>query len=501
MTDSNLTYRQSATGRLAFERVTEQGDSSLACTAEAHAAKLQEWPSFCREVFGRIYRPADAVDNPLAQPEPWAAKATASLESHPEFSELRAAARGSRILSATAASSLASGVATAMGIDRLAATDAAQAPHEHRRAVERACQLAHEMRADGNDAAADATEAAARLQGIAWKNALARRANAAKSVDAAAIAIGCVAVDVAEQVSKQALALGTLKVLLAGAGVGEGSSEMDGGEIPDDLVRMIVKGGMLADVLALLGKMKDSSIKAFSAPVGKGKLDVTGVTMGGDAQRLVGSELALLGRLDTRLDVMRRLQGKSAMVREQRGEEQQNRGDFVLLGDRSGSMQGRRIVMARAALLAMMLEAVKGRRRVVLVMFDNHVRPAVVVDRHGKGIMAALRELMLEPSGGTDAVGAMVEARRHLSTVERQRVDTAIVTDGDWTDPPVDVQAVMRRAGGQFHEVRIVDRVTRHASNNDHPWMDSFTALGVDDVDGAVTATKTITRRQHATTN
>lgn len=479
MVKRDLTFEMSATAKDAFERVE---DKTAAAQSE-YSPAISEYGSFVRECFGRLYRPLDAEERPLPQQrvEPWASKATTALEQQEAWPEARQLCRSHRVIAAETANNLALAVGAHLGLKNMPRNNAASAdPVEMERRVRKLSRLHEKLQEAGEVEAAAEAEEAAKNVGKQWSESIARR-----------IVVNDRAANLPLPQIGQLVTAATLKAkemaeavaVLTEAGVGRGPDGFDS-EIPDDLVTMAARTKGINEVLRLLGKMREAYKKASMAPVGKGKLDVVGVTAGRDITKLVSTEMSRLGHPLMRLDVMRRAHEGQAMIREQRGEKEAERGDFVLLVDVSGSMgwgsAGPNIVYARAVAFAMLLRAMEEGRRVVLVMFDHGVRMKVVVERNGRNLAEAARALLCEPGGGTDAVAACKEARASLTPDERVRVDTCIVTDGEWEASAEDV-AALRRSGGQFRAV-LVGREARQ-----HDWLDSSWRVdGTDPNSGAL---------------
>lgn len=480
----DVTYTPSAVTNYAYAKARDAeaaagpGSSSPVADAEAtHEKRLGEWPSFVRDVFGRLFRPQDARDRslPSGRVEPWASKAVTALEQHGDFAELQVAARAHRGIAGAAAATLADAVAKEMGIDKLSeGGDAAVDPRAAERRVRR---LAEETEEESDEETAKEIQDAARDAADAWGRSLARRRALAGKADDAGMAkrLGKALASATETAKKAAEAI----AVLVGAGIGAGGGGEDN-EIPDDLVRLVMADANVAAILEKLGAIQRAERTSEMKPVGQGKLDVVGVTMGNDPLHLVSSELAMLGHPALRVEVLSRLVDGGALVSEQRGEEPSNRGDFVELVDRSGSMSGEPIQWARAIALAMMLRALREKRRVIVVMFDHDVSATVEV-RPGdnKALAAAIRALLMEAGGGTDAVKACRAARARLSPREKDRVDTVIITDGIWTANAADV-AALRRSGGTFRGVLV------GAGAQSHSWLDGAWRVEGTDEQGAL---------------
>ena len=494
----DLTYRMSRTTATAYDRVTGDGTHAAVGDPETPtllgaetigAQRLDEWPSFVREAFGHLYRPDDAEAAPLPTPPTWAAQATRALLADPSMPELRVMCGGSRTLAADAAARLAYGVAGAVGLDELPKDKAAAREEGEARAdVEALAELAEAATDEQRDAMVKAAKEAGKL----WARAKARRTLVAGAAadPAAALAVGNVAARVAADTKAKAEAMAALR------GLGFGREGRDGdldGDVPVELAEQVMRDKLLRDVLAALGRIRQTARGKIDEVPGAGNLDVVGIDHGDDIGALVDDELALLvgGAED---DVLERLSEKRTMVWKRRREDKAGEGDFTVVLDCSGSMSmWSRATTSRALALALILDAVRARRRVVFVTFATTVLDVVVVERDGTGLSAAIRAAGRAPSGGTNADVALRRASKERSPGDK-RADAAIITDGDWT-ADAHIAAELVASGGDFTEVRIADagdHVTAGAVLADHPWMSA--ALVVHDVAGAVKAIGQIKR-------
>lgn len=472
----DLTYRVSATTARAFDKSSDElGDATT-----RHASKVAEWQSFGREAFGRLYRPQDATRTVTA-PDSWALRATDALTTSPDWSEAVEAARSHRVVAAATTATLLDAVAKALGVDGMpdggSSTDPRSLDRAARRAQE-AAQAAWERMTKANDerddAAAqdardefDAASAAAKAADVAAAQARARRAmlEGAAKAQAAKVAVAVA------KAAKEAKAMAEAVALLAGVGVGGDGVE---GDIDEELLRLVRDSADVREVLRQVGRSKDAATKRTGLRDG-GRLDVLGVDAGRDVFSLASSEMLLLSMGGVaRLDVLSRAEQGAALVVSRAGDKPAEAGDFVLLVDRSGSMAGARQRSARAFAMGSILRALGERRRVVVVAFDDGPAARAVVERDGRGLPDAVRALLLPARGGTDAVGAMRSAVDALSTNERARVDTLIVTDGEWSDPTPETLRLLRRGGGSFKAV-LVDGAGQSKDWLDGVWSMSST--------------------------
>lgn len=465
----DLTFKMSATASFAFDSAEDVVGES----ASRYKSRINEWDSFVRETFGRLYRPQD-TERALTSPEPWASKATDALTTSAEWREACLASRSHRLVAAETAARLSDGIGKVLGLDKLPDSDASSDPASLDRAIRRGVEMRDEaqerlrqaMEAGDEEATQDAQydvdgfTKAINEASKAADIARARRRVIAEAIEKNATGIGWVVASAATEASKTAEAIAMLRE----AGVGTGG-DGESGDIDGDLVKLVRESSDVRKVLEQVGRDRKAESRRAGATTG-GRLDVVGVDAGSDVFSLVTSEMMALSMGGVaRMNVLARAMQGAALTIQRRGDDTTNGGDFVLLIDRSGSMTGARQRAARAFGMGAILRALSERRRVVLVCFDDGPAARVVIERDGKGMTDAAKALLLSAGGGTDAVGAMRAAVDALSSSERGKVDTLIVTDGEWQDPTKEQLRSLRRGGGTFKAVLI-------GGASSKPWLD-----------------------------
>ena len=163
-----------------------------------------------------------------------------------------------------------------------------------------------------------------------------------------------------------------------------------------------------------------------------GACDVVGVRPDDDPTRLLPEELVMLDDEDLGDATLARLLDGETLCWEMEGEEFRDRGDIVLVVDRSGSMGGTTIIFARALAAACLMNARLQGRRVVLCMFSSGA-PTVVNVQGIHGLKDAIRALGLPASGGTDTSGAFRAVHEH-GLADLRDPDVLLITDGVFPD-------------------------------------------------------------------
>ena len=438
--------------------------------ARDEAGPVAEWPSFSREVFGRLYRPEDEQQL-VDKPEAWAQRAHSLLEQQADWLSLRQACAGNALLAARAARTLEDIVRDAFGPpDEQGHGDPAelQAQQDTLRRMQQMLGL-DPAGIDKALAELERLKGRAELRRIAVQakvEALARDGTLGKAIAAAKVEV-----DKAAEEHR----------LLSSFGVDPGRHVADA-QVDSALAGLVANSEELKAILRAMGAMLRSH-HARELERGRiGQCDVVGVVPGRDLSRLTSSERARLAHPTLRADVIRRTLDGAAQTYELRGGlDDRDRGDVIVCVDRSGSMDGARMVWARAVAAATLALATRDGRRVVLVLFSNRAE-TVIVDgaspTKAKDLVDALSMLAGRAHGGTDAVGAVTHA---LSFARPdQPPDVLVITDaelGDTVPAMVTATAPARARKGRVTAVLI-------AAEEATPWADAQFVVGGEEPTG-----------------
>lgn len=457
--------------------------AALDVIADRGAGRVGEWASAVAETHARLVDPAGCRPLPPGAGSSWGASAMSTLTGLPTWGELRAASALHPSIARDAARDLCAALATAIRLDDVPRDGAATSPEAAQGALDDAQRDLGEARAafdaldgdgdgdgapdDGDDApdadadapdgvgtrrgrgrgrgrspaqvrdrlraATDAVEAARRdlhrAQGR--RTALSDRARQAHDQIARAAQVA------AQAASARATACRTLSE----AGIGDSTGCFGG--LPDDLVDAVARTPGLAAILRECGAIREAARSARVSPIVPGREGMVGPSTGGlrDVADLRPLEsAALAGGLGRAMQVaaLVRLVGDRAAT-SAKGGGGGERGDVVVLVDRSGSMSGPRETWARALALAITVDAVREGRRVAVSLFDDVATPAVVV-RSVADLPAIVRTLSGGSNGGgTTVASALAEAHRALPHLRHggRGADVLLITDGEIRDDEV----------------------------------------------------------------
>jgi len=133
------------------------------------------------------------------------------------------------------------------------------------------------------------------------------------------------------------------------------------------------------------GRYRRFAMSAQSRKVIVGNDDVTGVKMGDDISKLIGSERMKLGCGITEVEdaTMLRLSQRRCIIRENKATEPEAKGPVVICVDESGSMQGDNVQEAKSIALAMYWIAKQQRRWCCLYGFSGGTTGNYIVLKPG----------------------------------------------------------------------------------------------------------------------
>ena len=205
------------------------------------------------------------------------------------------------------------------------------------------------------------------------------------------------------------------------------SSDLEPAVIP--LAARLRSDPRLRRIVELAGRFKRIAASKRRQRVRHGADEITDVEQGGDLSRALPSELGKLSHRLLRLDFLRSLLERQVLQYELSGSETLGKGPFVVLLDKSGSMDGPRDVWATALSLALLDHARREHRTFALLGFDTRVKFEAVV---GPGEALPEDGLFIPCGGGTEIAAAIARGleivRTHPGALKK--ADLVLVTDG-----------------------------------------------------------------------
>lgn len=137
------------------------------------------------------------------------------------------------------------------------------------------------------------------------------------------------------------------------------------------IFKAIRKNPNLKKIVEMAGRYRRLAQTKQRMKTQHGLDDVAGITMGGDTERLIAQELAMLADDDLELDTMRKICERQSLQYQFSGFQSKDKGPIIVTVDESGSMSGDRIANAKALAMAMAWVAKNQRRWCALVAFSG----------------------------------------------------------------------------------------------------------------------------------
>jgi hypothetical protein len=469
----NLTFKTGNAAAGAFMRALDEY-GAVADVGHMHMTRVEEWPSFVRELFVKLWKPADATRRiDLDITSEWVDIVHSALETQADWPALKVATQSHRYVAASAAVTLAHSVAKALALEKLE-IDRVACEHPDR-LRSRAAALDAEISDDVSPDDVSLARAAAELR-MAEGRAATRRHTLRKRADKLPPEALTSAVKAAlEQAKEQEYVVGL------GRGFGLQNDEITGveGEMRPELLKLILGDKRLQRIIELIGKMQEHAAAIGETQVTHGVQNLIGIELGDDPKRLVPTEVARLSDPLLANELYARMLDKNAQIWKLRGIRKKARGNIILCCDYSTSMDGTRIEWLRALAGAVLLTALRENRRVILVTYADTAASVTIEPRSPEHLALALKVLAAPVRGGTNAAAAVCEAGRHKPQ-GKGRPDMVFLSDGDFAHPGSEKYALsqeaarivrdFRKAGGRIVMIGIECRVDEHADWTDERW-------------------------------
>ncbi|OYT40998.1 MAG: hypothetical protein B6U89_00375 [Desulfurococcales archaeon ex4484_58] len=181
--------------------------------------------------------------------------------------------------------------------------------------------------------------------------------------------------------------------------------------------------------------------------------EIVGYEIGKDIERIVPSILAL----PDELFYLKLLEGKLLLYQKLLS---QGRGSLYVLLDKSGSMDGMKMIWAKAVALSLYMRAVKERREFYFRFFDSVPYPLAKVDKRPR-VNQVLKLIdyiaRIRGSGGTDITRAVITACNDIrSGSVGSTNDIVLITDGVDRIAEQLVQHNLRKANARLITVMVL---------------------------------------------
>lgn len=384
-------------------------------------AQAEQWPALAREIFDSLYTEQPAQLETPAAGAGWIHELVTQAESQPEWSKLREQVNGDPWACGIAAGQVASKLAE----EAKALLDALPKEDPQRLAEE-----------------AQALEDALGIRHKATKRALKKAAVAAQQAEEAielAVGMGQALGDAAAAAEAELAEISTGSTNMADLSSGALQSLK---AAPEEIRQALAGNPNLRKLVELAGRMRLRARAKQRAKTRYVPESIVDVTIGGELERLLPSELCQLMLPQTKLLLMAKIQERQALQYDMEGEERLDCGPVILVVDSSGSMQGIRNQWAMAVAIAVLEVAAMQRRAFVLMHFDDSVRATFTVEKPKNLKLPQLIEMVSYFSGGGTNFAPPLRDSHEIIVQGKQkdgvfaRADVMLITDGQasWGD-------------------------------------------------------------------
>ncbi len=220
-------------------------------------------------------------------------------------------------------------------------------------------------------------------------------------------------------------------------------------EIVSDVIRL-ARNADVRRILEVLKGMPGWAIRPRRKKARHPKGELAGYELGSDIERVVYSELAMPEPL-----FYAKLAESQLLLYEKVLPE--SLGPIYVLLDKSGSMDGEKIVWAKATALALLMRAQKERRPFYIRFFDNAPYPLMKAEVGDKGILRVFNYVArVKSGGGTDISRAVITACEDIvSSKSKGASDIVLLTDGEDKVAEGTVRYALRSANARLLSVMI----------------------------------------------
>lgn len=216
-----------------------------------------------------------------------------------------------------------------------------------------------------------------------------------------------------------------------GMGAGGAGSKLDPAKVAEAFKR-VRNNPRLRKICEVAGRYRRVAQSKQRMKVSHGQDETVGVELGGDLSRILPAELVKLDVPDLELDMLRRLAERQAQCRELGGVEPVGKGPIIVVVDESGSMDGEKVIQAKALALGLAWVARSQNRWCALVAYSGETGERLLPLPPGRWDELALCEwLAAFLSGGSNLDVPVFEMPGYYASLgaPRGKTDVLFITD------------------------------------------------------------------------
>jgi len=255
-----------------------------------------------------------------------------------------------------------------------------------------------------------------------------------------------------EKVKEESKTLKNIQKLLSIGNEPGTGSVFDMEESGDEVIRL-ARNTDIKRLLEVISMVPQITHKVKRRVERSTKGELVGYELGSDLERVVPTELKLpklyfrIKFVESKLLLYEKVLPKTL-------------GPFYLLIDKSGSMEGEKIMWAKATAIALLMKARKESRDFYLRFFDGLPHPLIKVPRRMKtsDMISLIKYLArVKGGGGTDITRAIVTACDDITSgTIKSRSDVIIITDGEDRISETIVERKLKAANARLISVMIL---------------------------------------------
>jgi len=255
-----------------------------------------------------------------------------------------------------------------------------------------------------------------------------------------------------EKVKEESKTLKNIQKLLSIGNEPGTGSVFDMEESGDEVIRL-ARNTDIKRLLEVISMVPQITHKVKRRVERSTKGELVGYELGSDLERVVPTELKLpklyfrIKFVESKLLLYEKVLPKTL-------------GPFYLLIDKSGSMEGEKIMWAKATAIALLMKARKENRDFYLRFFDGLPHPLIKVPRKMKtsDMISLIKYLArVKGGGGTDITRAIVTACDDITSgTIKSKSDVIIITDGEDRISETIVERKLKAANARLISVMIL---------------------------------------------
>lgn len=457
----DFVYETSAwTRELFYDEVTRKGElaGAYAKRGDEGAPESRSWGTLVRELFGRLYGYGTTrkPDEELPPDVEWAKRLHETADSYPEWITALHECRGDEWLSGL----------TAAEVSKRLEKTLPELPPDHKALDQEREQLEQQTPAEqGGQIPAAELEKLRADHAARQKAADDIRAEFAQLPDHVLRETVGAAVEQGTQAAQEIAELGGT---LAGYGTGVASRKE---------VRDVLMNDKVRDVARMAGRVHEAISRARPTKTVRGNEELVGVTLSGEIERLVPSELQAFVADDAyAASAFTRLIESNAMSYEMVGEDKLDRGPIIIAIDESGSM-GASDFVSKSFALGLMKLAFDEKRPFAVIHFDSIVTRVDRYDSPSSVTVGRLKDTITHFTGGGTSIASSVRKAVELigDGGTLQKADLVIITDADDVREDDASYQALTNTGARTFGVVVTDSYAASASNPRWAWFADFT--------------------------